>query len=171
MGLHAGYTAVPPHLVQKAQRDETLWGALSFDPPEVYPACRLGVSWSSLWYLLDPEARRAENPTRPSNPLGRAIMGAHVFGRHVCLHGQHRRDVENAYGHPRDLDADEVDEAAGAMASITRNTLFEHYDPGAMRRRVYSVIDEPTAWGSFERLRAFYSGAAGRREAVIVHIW
>lgn len=169
MGVYANYVAVPPEEIARAQEDEELWGRLSFVPPEHYPQCDLQRTWGTLGYLLDPDAQAIENLKRASNILGKAVMGAHVFGFHFCVKDKYRQEVDNAYNHPRYLTAEEVQEAAVALADVTREELCKPYD---FEQVVwYTLKDEDIAWMYFQKLRAFYIAAAARGDKVVLHIW
>ena len=170
MGIYAEYVAVPPADLDEAQRNEAFWGTLSFAPPDAYLKCDIHRYWSTLWYLLDPEARVIANLKVASNQLGKAVMGAHIFCRHFCVLDAYRQEVESAYNHPRYLTPEEVRDAARALQAVTRDVLLEAYDAPAMERRVYALCSEDDAWMWFERLRAFYVEAARRGYGVVLHI-
>ena len=170
MGVRASYTAVPQSLIQTAQNDLKLWGNLSFDSPAGYLQCDIQKSWSTLWYLLDPEERKIENLLTPSNILGKAIMGAHVFCEHFCKQEGFEDELRTAYRHPRYCTIEEVNEASQALKNVSRNALFKAYDPEARRMKVYTTPPEDLAWMWFQKLTAFYQKASEKNQAVIVVI-
>ena len=171
MGVRAYYLAVPPNVAERAERDEALWAELSFEPPAHYPSCEIEKSWSTLWHLLDPAARGTGPEPEPSTDAGRAVMGAHVFGRAFAEGDRYPQDLAGVRGHPRLLRPFEVVRASAALSTVTAPILLAAYDAGQIERGVYSVASEDVAWSYFERLRDFYEGAAERGDVVLVHIW
>lgn len=169
MGIYASYTAVPPDEIARTQEDEDLWGTLSFDPPRQYPRCDIQRSWSTLWYQLDPQKREDKHLKRASNILGKAVMGAHVFGYHFCKYGKYLQELDCAFDHPRYLTDEEVQEVAVALAEVSQQDLFEPY-PEKMDQNTPSLKNPELTWMYFQKLRDFYTAAAARGDGVIVHI-
>ncbi|HMB91646.1 MAG TPA: DUF1877 family protein [Rhodothermales bacterium] len=169
MGIYARYTAVPPEEIARAQEDEDLWGTLGFDPPLQYPGCDLQRSWSTLWYLLDPRRREDQHLKRASNILGKAIMGAHVFGHHFCIMDTYRQEINSAYNHPRYLTGREVQEATEALAEVSQEKLFEPY-PEQLDQTMPLLKGKDMAWEYFQKLRDFYIASATRGDGVLISI-
>ena len=170
MSIVAIYAAVPPADLERARHDERTWRDVT--DSSAYPTCYLGGRYSTLWYLLDPARRRASTPTdtpeEPETLRGQAIVGARLVSEQFSA----------AYEDPphhwvrisRCLSPEEVRATVTEMEALTRDQLFEHYDPEAMRHAVVPRLPLEMTWELFEKLKMFYHAAAERGDGVVIHI-
>jgi hypothetical protein len=116
----------------------------------------LEKSWDVLHYLL------TVNASTTTAPLGNAVLGGKAIGPDV------------GYGPARYLDAEQVQEIAGALSNVSWDAIVDRVDLKAMiDANVYcSGHEDDLAYARhhFEGLVTFYADAALRGNAMLLYL-
>ncbi len=120
------------------------------------PVLDIHKSWHGLHWLLCQEAW--DGP----EPLKHAVLGGEEIGEDM------------GYGPARLVDATTARTVAAALASISRDTLRQRFNPKAMAAaQIYAFDAEDTDWrddflDAFDRVKQFFGDAASRGNSVLI---